>query len=83
MRLKNHVQRRRDGAGPSYLFDATTGSLYGLNETAEAVLDALSGGATESETVAAVASRFDVEPAEAERDVALFLGTLREHGLVA
>ena len=71
--------QRRDG-GPGFLFDGRSGAVFGLNATAETVLEAMAAG---KEPAALLAKRFDVTPQAAKRDAAAFLDLLKEYELVA
>ncbi len=83
IRLRRDVQWRRDGDGPGYLLAASTGSIYGLNATAAALLAALSADPDQDGLVRVLTDAFDVDRLEAEQDVLAFVSALREHGLVA
>ncbi len=83
IRLRSDVQWRKDGDLPGYLFAGSTGSIYGLNAAAAALLEALSDDPDQDRLVRVLTDTFDVDRLEAEQDVLAFVSALREHGLVA
>ncbi len=80
--LRSDVTWNQEGDGPGYLFDPRTGSIFGLNRTAAALLEGLKRG-EDAETLAArLVRRFEVETLTARMDVRAFLDGLEERGLV-
>ena len=65
-----------------FLFDPATGHTYTLNRTGVELLKFLRDGAAESELAARLAERYEVDPAAAEGDCAVFLRQLRENRLI-
>jgi hypothetical protein len=63
------------------LVDTSTLQLLAVNETGQALVDALKGGARSTgELVARLVDEFEVDEAKAEKDVASFVEEL--HGLL-
>jgi hypothetical protein len=56
--------------------------LHQLDEVGTFLWSALAESRTSAELAAAVARQFEVEPADAERDVREFLAALEERGLL-
>jgi hypothetical protein len=66
-----------DGSG--VVLDVDRQLVFVLNETGQFVLDALrSGQRNEDDIAAGLAAAFDVDPAEARRDVRAFLENVRQ-----
>ena len=57
-------------------------SIYTLNEMGTMIWNLLDGGRPAKEMVDALTEEYDVEAAEAEKDVFDFLGSLEEAGLI-
>lgn len=57
-------------------------SIYTLNEIGTMIWDLLDGGRPAKEMVDALTEEYDVEAAEAKKDVFDFLGSLEEAGLI-
>ena len=58
-------------------------SIFTLNAIGSRIWALLECPVAPSQVVAAIAQEFDVSPADAARDVAEFLDSLREAGLIA
>lgn len=63
------------------LLDERSGGYWELNPTGTLVVQTLLEGADEAVAVDALVAQFDVEPAQAEQDVAALVRGLREAGL--
>ena len=57
-------------------------SIYTLNEMGTMIWDLIDGGRPAKEMVDAITEEYDVDAAEAEKDVFDFLGSLEEAGLI-
>ncbi len=57
-------------------------SIYTLNEMGTMIWDFIDGGRPAQEMVDALTEEYDVDAAEAEKDVFDFLGSLEEAGLI-
>lgn len=64
-----------------FLFLPTTGETFTVNESGRFILRRLQEGRDQQEIVSDLAHEFDVEPADAQRDVIDFIGQLRQHHL--
>ena len=58
-------------------------SIFTLNPVGSRIWELLEGPVAPSQLVSAIAGEFDVSPADAARDVAEFLDSLRTAGLIA
>jgi PqqD family protein of HPr-rel-A system len=66
-----------------FVFDPQTGAMFTVNETGLTVLLALRDGATAAELRERVRERFDEVTSALDEDLADFLHSLRQLGLVA
>lgn len=65
-----------------FVFDPSSGDSYVLNETGLFIVRALRDGKAHAEVVEAVAAAYEVESAEAERDVSDLTERLQTFGLL-
>ena len=65
-----------------FVFDPHTGTTFSANETGVEILRALAAGLEREAIVARICARFEVEAAEAERDLSEFLLLLRHNELL-
>ena len=65
------------------LLDQRSGHYWELNPTGALVVRTLMEGGDEATAVAALVARFDIDRAQAARDVGALVRDLREAGLVA
>ncbi|MFF1377799.1 lasso peptide biosynthesis PqqD family chaperone [Streptomyces sp. NPDC058308] len=65
------------------LLDERAGQYWELNPTATLVVSTLMAGGDEADAVAALADEFDVDLAQATRDVEALVRELRTSGLAA
>jgi coenzyme PQQ biosynthesis protein PqqD len=63
------------------LFDETTGNAIPLNDSGAQVWDLCDGSRTVEQIVADLASRYDAEPSQIDRDTREFLSVLVQHDL--
>lgn len=63
------------------LLDERAGDYWELNPTGTLVVNTLMGGGDEADAVAAVADEFDIDLAQAKRDVDALVQQLRASGL--
>ena len=68
--------------GGALLHDPRSGKLFRLNGTAKAAWDAIRRGGDRRAIVRELVRRYDVEPAQAQSDLAAFFGALRRSGLL-
>ncbi|MFI0481632.1 lasso peptide biosynthesis PqqD family chaperone [Actinomadura sp. 9N215] len=71
-----------DTAYGTVLLDERSGDYWQLNPTAAAVVRRLSAGDSATQAAAALAEEFDVDPAQALRDVTALVEDLRTARLV-
>ncbi len=64
-----------------FMFDPQTGESFLVNDTARELLEGLKQGLDQRQLAERLAAEWEVEPAEAERDVMDFLQQLRSLGL--
>ncbi len=64
-----------------FMFDPQTGESFLVNDTARELLEGLKQGLDQHQLTERLAAEWEVEPAEAERDVMDFLQQLRSLGL--
>jgi PqqD family protein of HPr-rel-A system len=78
------MQRLRQLAinADGFAFDPATGESFTLNAPGMLILEGLRAGHAPEAIVAQVTDRYEVEPAEAARDVADFLDALRTFRLL-
>jgi len=69
-------------SGTGFVFDPHTGSTFTANETGLEILRALGEGLEAEAIVARLCARFEVDAAEAERDLGEFLLVLRRDELI-
>jgi hypothetical protein len=67
--------------GEAVIVDVTTGDYFSLNSIATDVWTSLQGGANVPSIVDATATRYGVERATVERDIAELVGELEDIGL--
>ena len=72
----------RELRGESVLLDLASERYFGLDEVGTGMWRALTGGATVEEALQALEGEYDVEPGRLRSDVANFIATLAEAGLV-
>jgi hypothetical protein len=72
----------RDIAGEALLIHPARSLMYPLDEVGSAIWGLLDGTRDAGAVAAEIHGRFDVEEAEAARDVARFLDELAEAGLI-
>ena len=77
-----HDVLTRELRGESVLLDLATERYFGLDEVGTGLWRALTGGATVEEALQALEGEYDVEPSRLRSDVANFIATLAEAGLV-
>lgn len=65
-----------------FLFLPTTGETFTVNETGRFILRRLQEGREQPEVISGLIEEFDVEPADAQRDVLDFVGQLRHYQLI-
>jgi hypothetical protein len=71
------------GTGDGVIVDSQTAYYFGLNRTAAFLWERLQGGqATQRQLVSALLERFEVDDAQATRDVQEFLRHVLEYGLI-
>ncbi len=66
-----------------FMFDPQTGESFLVNDTARELLEGLKQGLDQRQLAERLAAEWEVEPAEAERDVMDFLQQLRSLGLTS
>ena len=64
------------------LLDLSSGIYFGLDGVGKRIWETIEKGRTLAEIVAVVTSEFDVETAQAEKDVIAFTADLAERGLL-
>ncbi|MCA9000822.1 MAG: PqqD family protein [Planctomycetes bacterium] len=82
MKLRKEIQWNREAQPFGFLVDPRVGEVHGLNETSNALLEALQDGCEESELCAILRARFDVGEIAAQQDVQAFVDVLRRNDLV-
>ena len=78
MILKRNISISENG----FLFDATTGDSYSVNESAADMLNLLKEGRDESEIRSSFLERYEVDPITFERNFYEFTSLLRHLGLI-
>ena len=68
--------------GGAVLVHLATNQIFELNETSARVWELLTGGLSPEAIVARLGEDFDVEPAQASREVGALLARLQEAGLI-
>ncbi len=68
--------------GGAVLVHLATNQIFELNETSARVWALLTGGLSAEAIVERLGEEFDVEPAQASREVGALLARLREAGLI-
>jgi hypothetical protein len=68
--------------GEMVLLNLESGVYFGLDEVGTLVWRALEAGVSQETVVRQLVEEFDVESDRARSDVATFLSTLEEHGLI-
>lgn len=82
LRFDAHVSTAETDYG-TVLLDERGGTYWELNPTATLVVRTLLDGGEEAEAAAALVSEFDIDRAQAQRDVEALVGHLREAGLAS
>lgn len=80
-KIRKDLAWRRVGA-ELFVVDAAGSRLHELNGTAAAVWEGLAAGKDEAGIAAALAGEFEVDPASARADVAVFVRELTAAGLL-
>lgn len=65
------------------ILDLRDSSYFSLNKTGAALWPVLVEGSTREQLITRLTERFAVDETTASRDVAAFIGSLAEHGLLA
>jgi len=81
MHLAKYVKFREEKFG-GVLFETRSEKVFTLNPTAAAVIREIAGGCEERQIAPRLTDRFDDSSGAIGREVAVFLGLLREKGLV-
>ena len=63
-------------------FDPSTGDTFTVNSTGLLILRTLQDGGSQEDVVRVLTEKYQVSPADAQRDVADFQGRLRSLGLL-
>ncbi|MFD0437485.1 lasso peptide biosynthesis PqqD family chaperone [Streptomyces chartreusis] len=82
LRFDAHVSTAETDYG-TVLLDERAGTYWELNPTATLVVRTLLDGGEEADATAALAREFDIDRAQAQRDVEALVGNLREAGLAS
>ncbi|MEU1252769.1 lasso peptide biosynthesis PqqD family chaperone [Streptomyces chartreusis] len=82
LRFDAHVATAETDYG-TVLLDERAGTYWELNPTATLVVRTLLDGGEEADATAALVREFDIDRAQAQRDVELLVGNLREAGLAS
>jgi hypothetical protein len=82
LRFDAHVSTAETGYG-TVLLDQRSGAYWELNPTATLVVRTLLDGGEEADAAAALVREFDIDRAQALRDVEALVGHLRDAGLAS
>lgn len=82
LRFDAHVSTAETDYG-TVLLDERAGTYWELNPTATLVVRTLLAGGEEADATAALVHEFDIDRAQAQRDVEALVGHLREAGLAS
>ena len=82
LRFDAHVATAETDYG-TVLLDERAGTYWELNPTATLVVRTLLDGGEEADAASALVREFDIDRAQAQRDVELLVGNLREAGLAS
>ncbi|MFE4574515.1 lasso peptide biosynthesis PqqD family chaperone [Streptomyces chartreusis] len=82
LRFDAHVATAETDYG-TVLLDERAGTYWELNPTATLVVRTLLDGGEEADATAALVREFDIDRAQAQRDVEVLVGNLREAGLAS
>jgi hypothetical protein len=82
VRIRNERLTWREIGNELVALDLESSTYFTANSTAALIIRLLADGAEQADLVDAVRDEFDVPAQTAETDVAAFLATLDEHGLL-
>ncbi|MFF4801249.1 lasso peptide biosynthesis PqqD family chaperone [Streptomyces sp. NPDC001351] len=82
LRFDAHISTAETDYG-TVLLDERAGTYWELNPTATLVVRTLLDGGEEADAAAALVREFDIDRAQAQQDVEVLVGHLREAGLAS
>lgn len=82
LRFDAHISTAETDYG-TVLLDERAGTYWELNPTATLVVRTLLNGGEEADAAAALVREFDIDRAQAQQDVEVLVGHLREAGLAS
>lgn len=78
MKLRKNIAISESG----FVFDASTGDSFSLNEPGKEIMELMARGSTREEITTWITSRYEIDPEDFERYLEDFAGMLRQYQLL-